>query len=98
MWFFRTYYTLKLLLRDLEREFDVNLLTQHPGVIYKVHKIMEILLIYKILLAMPDPTQIEKIEEPWIKATIITPDEYLGPIIKICQDKRGTQTNLKLFW
>ena len=43
---------------------------------------------------MPDPTQIEKIEEPWIKATIITPDDYLGSIIKICQDKRGIQTNL----
>ena len=43
---------------------------------------------------MPDPTQINKIEEPWIKATILTPDEYLGSIIKICQDKRGVQTNL----
>ena len=40
---------------------------------------------------MPDPSQIEKIEEPWIKATIITPDDYLGSIIKICQDKRGVQ-------
>ena len=47
---------------------------------------------------MPDPTQILSIEEPWIKATIITPDEYLGSIIKICQDKRGIQTNLNLFW
>ena len=43
---------------------------------------------------MPDPSQISKIEEPWIKSTIITPDEYLGSIIKICQDKRGIQTNL----
>ena len=43
---------------------------------------------------MPDPSQIVKIEEPWIKSTIITPDEYLGSIIKICQDKRGIQTNL----
>ena len=43
---------------------------------------------------MPDPTQIAKIEEPWISATIITPDKYLGSIIKICQDKRGIQTNL----
>jgi len=43
---------------------------------------------------MPDPSQIERIEEPWIKSTIITPDEYLGSIIKICQDKRGVQTNL----
>jgi len=43
---------------------------------------------------MPDPTQVESIEEPWIKATIITPDQYLGAIIKICQDKRGNQNNL----
>ena len=43
---------------------------------------------------MPDPSLIKKIEEPWIKSTIITPDEYLGSIIKICQDKRGIQTNL----
>ena len=43
---------------------------------------------------MPDPSHIEKIEEPWIKSTVITPDEYLGSIIKICQDKRGIQTNL----
>ena len=43
---------------------------------------------------MPDPTQILSIEEPWIKATIITPDQYLGSIIKICQDKRGVQNNL----
>ena len=44
--------------------------------------------------SLPDPTLINLIEEPWIKATIITPDQYLGSIIKICQDKRGIQTNL----
>ena len=44
--------------------------------------------------SLPDPTFIKLIEEPWIKATIITPDEYLGSIIKLCQDKRGIQTNL----
>ena len=44
--------------------------------------------------SLPDPTVIKYIEEPWIKATIITPDQYLGSIIKMCQDKRGIQTNL----
>ena len=44
--------------------------------------------------SLPDPTLIKYIEEPWIKATIITPDQYLGSIIKMCQDKRGIQTNL----
>ena len=43
---------------------------------------------------MPDPSQIKFIEEPWIKATIITPDEYLGSMIKVCQDKRGIQKDL----
>ena len=46
---------------------------------------------------MPDPTQILSIEEPWIKATIITPDQYLGSIIKICQDKRGNSKQFNLF-
>ena len=44
--------------------------------------------------SLPEPTLIKYIEEPWIKATIITPDQYLGAIIKVCQDKRGLQTNL----
>ena len=44
--------------------------------------------------SLPEPTLIKFIEEPWIKATIITPDQYLGAIIKVCQDKRGVQTNL----
>jgi GTP-binding protein LepA len=44
--------------------------------------------------SLPEPTLINYIEEPWIKATVITPDEYLGAIIKVCQDKRGVQTNL----
>ena len=44
--------------------------------------------------SLPESTLINLIEEPWIKATIITPDEYLGPIIKVCQDRRGVQTNL----
>src|SRR3546814_4690573 len=43
---------------------------------------------------MPDPNRIESIEEPWIEATIYVPDEYLGPILKLCQDRRGIQKNL----
>ena len=58
---------------------------------------MEILLILQNPSSMPDPTQILKIEEPWIKATIITPDEYLGSIIKFARIKEALQTNLKLF-
>jgi len=85
---------LEITTERLEREFDVNLITTTPGVIYKVYKIKGEVIDLQNPSNMPDPTYIEKIEEPWIKATIITPDEYLGTIIKICQDKRGIQTNL----
>jgi len=85
---------LEITTERLEREFDVNLITTTPGVIYKVHKIKGEVIDLQNPSNMPDPTYIEKIEEPWIKATIITPDEYLGTIIKICQDKRGIQNNL----
>ena len=85
---------LEIITERLEREFGVNLITTTPGVIYKVHKIKGDVINLQNPSHMPDPTQIEKIEEPWINATIITPDEYLGSIIKICQNKRGMQTNL----
>ena len=85
---------LEITTERLEREFDVSLITTTPGVIYKVHKEKGEIMDLQNPSNMPDPTHIEKIEEPWIKATIITPDEYLGTIIKICQDKRGVQTNL----
>jgi GTP-binding protein LepA len=85
---------LEITTERLEREFDVSLITTTPGVIYKVHKAKGEIIDLQNPSNMPDPTYVEKIEEPWIKATIITPDEYLGTIIKICQDKRGIQTNL----
>jgi len=85
---------LEITTERLEREFDVSLITTTPGVIYKVYKAKGEIMDLQNPSNMPDPTLIEKIEEPWIKATIITPDEYLGTIIKICQDKRGIQTNL----
>ena len=85
---------LEIITERLEREFDINLLTTTPGVVYKVHlnngKIMDL----QNPSNLPEPTSIKLIEEPWIKATIITPDQYLGSIIKICQSKRGVQTNL----
>ena len=77
----------------LEREFDVNLLTTTLG-IYKVKLNNGKIIDLQNPSNLPDPTLIESIEEPWIKSTIITPDEYLGSIIKLCQDKRGIQSNL----
>ena len=85
---------LEIIIQRLEREFDINLLTTTPGVVYKVHLNNGNVINLQNPSSLPDPTNINFIEEPWIKATIITPDQYLGSIIKICQDKRGIQTNL----
>ena len=85
---------LEIIIQRLEREFDINLLTTTPGVVYKVHFNNGNVINLQNPSSLPDPTNINFIEEPWIKATIITPDQYLGSIIKICQDKRGIQTNL----
>ncbi len=85
---------LEIITQRLEREFDVNLITTTPGVIYKLNKIDGSIAELQNPTDMPNPTQIASIEEPWIKATIITPDDYLGAIIKICQNKRGKQNNI----
>ena len=85
---------LEIITERLEREFDINLLTTTPGVVYKVHLNKGNVIDLQNPSSLPDPTHIKYIEEPWIRSTIITPDEYLGSIIKLCQDKRGIQTNL----
>ena len=85
---------LEIVTQRLEREFDLNLITTTPGVIYKINQSNGKQIELQNPTNMPDPIFIESIEEPWIKATIITPDEYLGSIIKICQSKRGIQKNL----
>jgi len=85
---------LEIITERLEREFDINLLTTTPGVVYKVHMNKGEIIELQNPSSLPEPTFIKYIEEPWIKATIITPDQYLGAIIKVCQDKRGVQTDL----
>ncbi len=85
---------LEIITERLEREFDINLLTTTPGVVYRVHLNNGNIIELQNPSSLPDQTHIKFIEEPWIKATIITPDQYLGSIIKLCQDKRGIQTNL----
>ena len=85
---------LEIITERLEREFDINLLTTTPGVVYKVHLNKGEVLELQNPSSLPEPSLIKYIEEPWIKTTIITPDQYLGAIIKVCQDKRGIQTNL----
>ena len=85
---------LEIVTERLEREFDINLLTTTPGVVYKVHMSSGQIVNLQNPSNLPDPSLIKLIEEPWIKATIITPEQHLGSIMKLCQNKRGIQTNL----
>ena len=85
---------LEIITERLEREFDINLLTTTPGVVYKVHLNNGKIIDLQNPSSLPDPTMIKMIEEPWIKATVISPDQYLGSIMKLCQGKRGIQKNL----
>lgn len=85
---------LEIIQERLEREFNLNLITTAPSVIYRLSlRNGEILEIHNPA-DMPDPTKIEKMEEPWIKATIFTPDEYLGAILNLCTEKRGEQVEM----
>src|SRR3954453_2792506 len=91
---------LEIIQERLTREYDLDLITTAPSVVYKIHlaKAAGEAAARTIELHnpadMPDPNRIESIEEPWIEATVYLPDEYLGPILKLCQDRRGIQKNL----
>ena len=78
----------------LDREFNLDLITTAPSVVYKMHMTNGDVFDMHNPADMPDVTQIEKIEEPWVQATIMTPDEYLGPILTLCSERRGVQKNL----
>jgi len=90
---------LEIIQERLAREYDLDLITTAPSVVYRIHlshakhedaKVIDI----HNPADWPDVNRIERIEEPWIKAVIYTPDEYLGAILKLCQDRRGIQTDL----
>jgi GTP-binding protein LepA len=90
---------LEIIQERLTREYDLDLITTAPSVVYRIQlrksrtdDAKEILLHNPA--DYPDPSRIEQIDEPWIKAVIYTPDEYLGSILKLCQDRRGVQTDL----
>ena len=90
---------LEIIQERLTREYDLDLITTAPSVVYRIQlrksktdDAREIMLHNPA--DYPDPSRIEQIDEPWIKATIYTPDEYLGSILKLCQDRRGVQTDL----
>jgi len=78
----------------LEREYDIDLITTAPSVIYQIHMRDGTMAELHNPADMPDPTLIDHIEEPRIKATIMVPDEFLGDVLKLCQDRRGVQIDL----
>ncbi|MEK6747432.1 MAG: translation elongation factor 4 [Pseudomonadota bacterium] len=85
---------LEIIQERLEREFDLDLITTAPSVVYKVMQTNGEYIELHNPDDLPDPTKIEHIEEPWIKATIMTPDDYLGNILALCTEKRGQQDTL----
>jgi len=85
---------LEIVVQRLEREYDINLITTTPGVVYKLETADGKVSDLQNPTNMPEASLIKTIKEPWIVATIITPDEYLGSIIKICEEKRGTQKDM----
>jgi len=85
---------LEIIQERLEREFNLNLIATAPSVIYKIKLTNKTEIEIHNPVDMPDVVRIEEIHEPWIEATILTPDEYLGAILKLCQDRRGSQVDL----
>ena len=85
---------LEIIQERLSREFDLDLIATAPSVVYKIHMRDGTEMELHNPADLPDVMQIESISEPWIKATIFTPDEYLGGVIKLCQDRRGMQREL----
>ena len=85
---------LEIIQERLSREFDLDLIATAPSVIYKIKLTNGEVLDLHNPADMPDVVRIEEIEEPWIRATILTPDDYLGSVLKLCQERRGVQIDL----
>jgi GTP-binding protein LepA len=85
---------LEIIQERLTREFDLDLIATAPSVIYRITLTSGDRLEIHNPVDMPDVVRIKEIEEPWIEATILTPDDYLGAVLKLCQDRRGTQKEL----
>ena len=85
---------LEIVRERIEREFDIDLITTAPSVIYKIYLNDGKCIDLHNPADMPDPSLINYIEEPWIKATILVPEEYLGAVLKLCEERRGNQVEL----
>jgi GTP-binding protein LepA len=85
---------LEIIQERLEREFDLDLVTTAPSVIYKVHLTDGSMIEMHNPADMPDPVRIARMEEPWLRATVMVPDTYLGAVLALCQERRGEQIDL----
>ncbi len=85
---------MEIIQERLEREFDLDLITTAPSVVYRIYGTDDSMKELHNPADMPDVTRIRMIEEPWVKATILVPDEHLGPVLKLCTDRRGEQVDL----
>ncbi len=85
---------LEIIQERLEREFNLDLIATAPSVIYRMTLTDGTEIEIHNPVDMPDVVKIREIQEPWIRATVLTPDEYLGSVLKLCQDRRGIQVEL----
>jgi GTP-binding protein LepA len=85
---------LEIIQERLVREFDLDLITTAPSVVYHIHLTNGESMALHNPVDMPDPVRIDHIEEPWIRATIMVPDEYLGSVLALCEERRGVQKDL----
>jgi len=85
---------LEIVQERLSREFDLDLVTTAPSVVYRLHLTDGSMMDMHNPVDMPDVQRIDYIEEPWIKATILVPDEHLGPVLKLCEERRGVQLDM----
>jgi GTP-binding protein LepA len=85
---------LEIIQERLTREFDLDLIATAPSVVYRIHRSNGEVMELHNPVDMPDGSVIERIEEPWIRATIMVPDDYLGAVLQLCNDRRGEQVDL----
>ena len=85
---------LEIIRERIEREFDIDLITTAPSVVYQLHMNDGTMEELHNPADMPDVVHIDHIDEPWIRASILVPDEYMGAVLKLCEDRRGNQINM----
>jgi len=85
---------LEIIEERLKREFNLDLIATAPSVVYHVHLRDGSMVALHNPVDMPDPVKVEHLEEPWIRATILVPDDYLGSVLALCEERRGVQKDL----